>query len=148
MWGILIPITLLSFLVFPVFRTLTYVLPASGTLSLAFFAQFPWLVRRMHGRPLYYEDLEDAEWMEPAIRARFQHAFTRVLVVLNALGVVVLVQYGWTAVMESHSVIEVLGVLGGLYTWHQKAVSILGRYLIKLLYRWRTTQANERRARR
>lgn len=142
MWGILIPVTLLSFLVFEPFRTLTYVLPASGALSLALFAQFPWFVRRLHGRPLYYEDLEDAEWMEPVIRARFQHAFTRVLVVLNALGVVVLVQYGWTAVMESHSVIEVLGVLGGLYTWHQKVVSILGRYLIKLLYRWRTTQTN------
>ena len=143
MWGIFIPCTLLTFLIFEPFRTLIYILPASFAMSLSLFAQFPWLVRRLHGRPLYYEDLEDADWIEPTIRARFQHAFTRILVVLNAMGVVVLVQYGWTAVMESHGVIDILGVLGGLYTWHQKGVSILGRYLLKLLYRWRTTtQAN------
>lgn len=137
MWGILIPCTLISFLVFEPFRCLSYILPAAAVSSFALFAQFPWLVRRLHGRPLYYEDLEDAEWMHPTIRARFQHAFTRVLICVNALGVVILVQYGWNAVMHSHNVIEVFGVLGGLYTWHQKCVSILGRYLLKVLHYWR-----------
>ena len=138
MWGVLIPVTLLSFLVFEPFRRLEYILPASGVLSIAVFSQFPWLVRRLHGKPLYYEDLEDAEWLDPIVRMRFQHAFTRVLIFANALGVIILVQYGWDAVMQSHNVIEVIGILGGLYTWHQKFISILGRYLLKLLYYWRT----------
>ena len=140
MWGIIVPVTLLSFLAFPVMRTHAYILSASGIVSFAVFAQFPWLVTRLHGRPIYYEDLEDDHWVDPLIRTRFQHAFTRVLMVLNALGVVLLVQYGWNAILESHNPIEVLGVLGGLYTWHQKMVTILGKKLLKLLMWFRRSR--------
>ena len=140
MWGILIPVSLASLLAFETFRTRAYVLPAAGVVSFALFTRYPWLVRRIHGRPLYYEDLEDDRWVDPLIRFRFQHAFTRVLMVLNAAGVVLLAQYGWSAAAGAHHPIEVLGVLGGLYTLHQKIVTILGKLLLKLLARFRESE--------
>ena len=53
--------------------------------SLILFKNFPFMAKTLHTRPIYYEDLEDDDEIDPEMITKFQRIFTNVISLLLSI---------------------------------------------------------------
>ena len=123
-------------------------IPASFAGSLSLLSTFPSFAHYLFKKPLYYDDLIDKYTRDPHHAKRYQRVFSIVNIILSAILVTMVVYYAvqrirWAEIAASLDVshgislswFETLGVVGGVVGIYRKWQMILGRCLIKLLYK-------------
>lgn len=124
-------------------RSLVYI---SCTTSLAIYSlllNFPSIVRRVHSRPLYYNDLEDDTYVDPAIRMRFQYLFIIILQITLSFIASILIYYYYDKMHTSTlSGIEMVGVLGGFVSLLLKLENFIGKIVLSTLNMWKLQITN------
>jgi hypothetical protein len=91
-----------------------YILPMAFTSSYCFFVNFPFLLKIMHSKPSYYDDLEDPLYVDSGVRKRFQHIFIIILQIILSIAAVVLAYYYMGDYNNTYlSTVELFGVFGG-----------------------------------
>lgn len=109
-------------------RTLYFIVPASGVATYVVLLNFPLLVKQVHSRPLYYDDLEDDRFVDPLVRKRFQFIFICILQITLTLIISGLIYYYYDRWQNTNlSKIEVFGVLGGSISLLLKIENAIGK---------------------
>lgn len=109
-------------------RTLYFIVPASGVATYVVLLNFPLLVKQVHSRPLYYDDLEDDRFVDPLVRKRFQFIFICILQITVTLIISGLIYYYYDRWYNTNlSKIEVFGVLGGSISLLLKIENAIGK---------------------
>ncbi len=120
-------------------RSLYYILFTTSIATYALLLNFPSIVRRVHSRPLYYNDLEDDKYVDPAIRQRFQYLFIFILQITLTVIISGLIYYYYDKMHVSKlTSIEMIGVLGGFVSLLLKIEHAIGKLALSLLNFWKT----------
>ncbi len=137
-WVSIIVLASLSFI--PALRTRVYMAPAAIAIVYMFLNQYPNYARFANRRKITYEDLEDFRDADPELRKRFQTVFTRIQQIGGALCGGVVVLYGFHVFDSNPSIIESVGLLGGLLSLYAKIFGYVGSLSITCLYRMKKKQ--------
>jgi hypothetical protein len=112
-------------------RTLYYIVPASGFATYIVLLNFPLIVKGVHSRPLYYDDLEDNRFVDPLVRKHFQFIFICILQVTLTLIISGVIYYYYDRLHNTKlSSIEVFGVLGGSISLLLKIENVIGKVML------------------
>lgn len=144
-WIAIIALALL--LLIPALRTRDYMVPASITVVYIFLNQYPDYARFASKRKITYEDLEDFRVSgsdDPELRKRFQVVFTRIQQIGGALCGGIIVLYGFHVFDSNPSLIESVGLLGGLLSLYAKVFGYIGSLSITCLDRMKRQQQTRR----
>ena len=115
-------------------RTLYFIVPASGVATYVVLLNFPLLVKQVHSRPLYYDDLEDDRFVDPLVRKRFQFIFICILQITLTLIISGLIYYYYDRWHNTNlSKIEVFGVLGGTISLLLKIENVIGKITLTFI---------------
>jgi hypothetical protein len=115
-------------------RSLYYLVPASGLTTFILLINFPQIVKKIHGRPLYYEDLVDEKYVDPLIKRHFQIIFICMLQITLTLIMTGLIYYYYDRLHNTElSKMEILGVLGGFISLLMKIENFIGNCTLSLL---------------
>lgn len=115
-------------------RTPYYIIPVSGIATYIVLINFPQIVKRVHARPLYYGDLEDARFVDPLIRKRFQFIFIIISQINLSLIMSVLIFYYYDRLHNTElSRMEIVGVIGGFVALLSKIENIIGKLTLTLM---------------
>lgn len=141
---LLLPFVLLPLLVFlpaPGYewsKSLYFVMPTSIIAVYGLLLNFPTLVARAHSRPLYYDDLEDDRYIDPAIKRRFQFIFVIILQITLTLIISGMIYYYYDRFhITGLSKIEIFGVLGGFISLLLKIENMIGKSILTGLNMWK-----------
>tara|TARA_Y200000002_G_scaffold356910_1_gene339031 strand:- start:483 stop:1130 length:648 start_codon:yes stop_codon:yes gene_type:complete len=110
-----------------------------GVSSFILFWNFPKLVYYTASRPLYYEDLFiDASKLPNydvslSIKQRFQFILEWVLIVTNTLLVAALSDYWLYKTVDHFTIIEIVGITGGIIKVFQTVNNTISRIMLKVL---------------
>lgn len=109
-------------------RTLYYIVPSTGLATYVVLLNFPSAVKKIHSRPLYYDDLEDDRFIDNSTRKRFQFIFICILQITLTLIISGLIYYYYDRLYNTNlSKIEVFGVLGGSISLLLKIENVIGK---------------------
>ncbi len=115
-------------------RTSYYIIPVSGIATYIVLINFPQIVKRVHARPLYYCDLEDARFVDPLIRKRFQFIFIIISQINLSLIMSVLIFYYYDRLHNTElSRMEIVGVIGGFVALLSKIENIIGKFTLTVM---------------
>jgi hypothetical protein len=115
-------------------RSLYYLVPASGLTTFILLINFPQIVKKIHGKPLYYEDLVDEKYIDPLIKRHFQIIFICILQITLTLIMTGLIYYYYDRLHNTElSKMEILGVLGGFISLLMKIENFIGNCILSLL---------------
>ena len=112
-----------------------------GISAFILFWNFPKLVYLTASRPLYYEDLFiDASKLpnydvSSIIKNRFQIILEWVLIITNTLLVMALSDYWLYKTLDHFTVIEIVGITGGIIKVFQTVNNTISRLMLKLLHK-------------
>ena len=112
-----------------------------GISAFILFWNFPKLVYLTASRPLYYEDLFiDASKLpnydvSSTIKNRFQIILEWVLIITNTLLVMALSDYWLYKTVDHFTVIEIVGITGGIIKVFQTVNNTISRLMLKLLHK-------------
>lgn len=112
-----------------------------GISAFILFWNFPKLVYLTASRPLYYEDLFiDASKLpnydvSSIIKNRFQIILEWVLIITNTLLVMALSDYWLYKTVDHFTVIEIVGITGGIIKVFQTVNNTISRLMLKLLHK-------------
>lgn len=116
------------------FRSLYYVIPASGIATYVLLLNFPCIVEKVHSRPLYFNDLEDNRDIEPSTQKRFQMIFVCILQITLTLLVAGLVYYYYDQFHSTGlSKMEIFGVIGGFVSLMLKIENVVGKFALTIV---------------
>lgn len=110
-----------------------------GVSAFILFWNFPKLVYYTASRPLYYEDLFiDASKLpnydvSVSIKKRFQFILEWVLIVTNTLLVAALSDYWLYKTVDHFTIIEIVGITGGIIKVFQTVNNTISRIMLKIL---------------
>ena len=110
-----------------------------GISAFILFWNFPKLVYYTASRPLYYEDLFiDASKLpnydvSVSIKKRFQFILEWVLIVTNTLLVAALSDYWLYKTVDHFTIIEIVGITGGIIKVFQTVNNTISRIMLKIL---------------
>ena len=110
-----------------------------GVSSFILFWNFPKLVYYTASRPLYYEDLFIDSSKLPnydvslSIKKRFQFILEWVLIITNTLLVAALSDYWLYKTVDHFTIIEIVGITGGIIKVFQTVNNTISRIMLKLL---------------
>ena len=110
-----------------------------GVSAFILFWNFPKLVYYTASRPLYYEDLFiDASKLPNydvsiSIKKRFQFILEWVLIVTNTLLVAALSDYWLYKTVDHFTIIEIVGITGGIIKVFQTVNNTISRIMLKIL---------------
>ena len=110
-----------------------------GVSAFILFWNFPKLVYYTASRPLYYEDLFiDASKLPNydvslSIKQRFQFILEWVLIVTNTLLVAALSDYWLYKTVDHFTIIEIVGITGGIIKVFQTVNNTISRIMLKVL---------------
>ena len=110
-----------------------------GVSAFILFWNFPKLVYYTASRPLYYEDLFiDASKLPNydvslSIKKRFQFILEWVLIVTNTLLVAALSDYWLYKTVDHFTIIEIVGITGGIIKVFQTVNNTISRIMLKVL---------------
>lgn len=110
-----------------------------GVSAFILFWNFPKLVYYTASRPLYYEDLFiDASKLPNydvslSIKRRFQFILEWVLIVTNTLLVAALSDYWLYKTVDHFTIIEIVGITGGIIKVFQTVNNTISRIMLKVL---------------
>ena len=115
-------------------RYLWYLVPASGLSTFILLINFPQIVKNIHGRPLYYEDLVDEKYIDPLIKKHFQIIFICILQITLTFIMTCLIYYYYDRLHNTElSRMEILGVLGGFISLLMKIENFMGNCILTML---------------
>ena len=102
--------------------------------SLILFKNFPFMAKTLHTRPIYYEDLEDDDEIDPEMITKFQRIFTNVISLLLSIVMAILFDF-WIFKQDEKNLTwrERLGISGGLLSIYWKVQSYAGSFLLSIL---------------
>ena len=102
-----------------------------GTL---FLYNCPYFVRCIHIKPIYFEDLQVDEKIDPSVKTKFQDIFTRTMNIMLALAITGLVNYALYKMKDSPlSLFELFGMLGGIMSLYRTIWDYIGKILLNIL---------------
>ena len=110
-----------------------------GVSAFILFWNFPKLVYYTASRPLYYEDLFIDSSKLPnydvslSIKKRFQFILEWVLIITNTLLVAALSDYWLYKTVDHFTIIEIVGITGGIIKVFQTVNNTISRIMLKLL---------------
>ena len=110
-----------------------------GVSAFILFWNFPKLVYYTASRPLYYEDLFIDSSKLPnydvslSIKKRFQFILEWVLIITNTLLVAALSDYWLYKTVDHFTIIEIIGITGGIIKVFQTVNNTISRIMLKLL---------------
>ena len=110
-----------------------------GVSAFILFWNFPKLVYYTASRPLYYEDLFIDSSKLPnydvslSIKKRFQFILEWVLIVTNTLLVAALSDYWLYKTVDHFTIIEIIGITGGIIKVFQTVNNTISRIMLKVL---------------
>lgn len=150
MWFVWVSmVVLVSLTAIPDLRTRIYMVPASIAVVYLFLNRYPYYARFANRRKITYEDLEDFQDADPELRKRFQRVFTRIQQIGGALCGGVIVMYGFHVFHTDQTVLESMGLLGGLLSLYARIFGYIGSFSIACLDRMKKKQrASETRSKR
>jgi hypothetical protein len=136
-----IPLCILPFLPlgYVSLDTVIYILPSSFLAAYVFLLNFPCIIRNIHTRPLYYEDLLH-HGEEP--HQVYQMYFLRITQITMSVSVSSVVYYYYNQLhLTRLSKLEILGVFGGYFSLLLKIERVIGNSVLSLISRYK--QAND-----
>lgn len=141
MWFVWLSMVVLGSLsVIPQLRTRVYMVPASIAIVYLFLNRYPNYARFANRRKITYEDLEDFSDADPELRKRFQRVFTRIQQIGGALCGGVIVMYAFHVFHSDQTVLESMGLLGGLLSLYARIFGYIGSFSIACLNRMKKRQ--------
>lgn len=112
-------------------KSLYFLISASAVSTYVLLINFPSIVKKVHSRPLYYDDLEDGRYVAPAIRKRFQFIFVCILQITLTIIISGLIYYYYDRLHNTElSTIEIFGVLGGFISLLLKIENFIGKFTL------------------
>ena len=127
-------------------RTFYFLVPVSGISTYILLINFPKIAQSAHSRPLYYDDLEDIDYVNTSVRKRFQVIFVFIIQITLTLIMSGLIYYYYDRVKNTNlSRMEIFGVLGGFISLLLKIENGIGKCMLTLLNicKSRETRFNE-----
>lgn len=121
-----------------------FITPFVFVWSYLIFYNFPTLVKMMHTRPTYFEDLRDNTFAEEKRKQQYQNIFIYTLQFGAAIGVAVLIDYWMYQVKPNTSWSEALGITGGILGTFSTAISIYGNRILFFIKRRKDKIETER----
>lgn len=115
-------------------RTAYYIIPVSGIATYILLINFPQIVKRVHTRPLYFDDLEDDRFVDPLVRKRFQFIFIIISQINLSLIMSALIFYYYDRLHNTElSRMEIVGIIGGFVALLSKAENIIGKITLSFM---------------
>jgi hypothetical protein len=112
-------------------RTIYYITASVIMSTFSILINFPSIIHFLHGRPVYFEDLEDDQAADRKTKRRFQLAFEISLTITLAILMGSLIDYYLDRFNHTTlSDLELLGVLGGFLSLLSKCEDIIGKALL------------------
>jgi hypothetical protein len=131
---IIIPLGIIPLIFVETLQTYIYVSCYTLLSSVIFLYNCPYFIQCIHIKPVYFEDLQVDEKIDPLVKTKFQDVFTRVLNILLAMALTILVNYTLYKMKDSPlSVFELFGMLGGIISLYKTIWDYLGKILLKIL---------------
>lgn len=141
MWFVWVTIfALLSLCIIPELQTRMYMVPASIVIVYLFLNRYPYYARIANRRKITYEDLEDLRDTDLHLRKRFQMVFTRIQQIGGALCGGMIVMYGFHVFHSQQSILESVGMLGGLLSLYARIFGYIGSFSIACLDKMKKKQ--------
>ena len=134
-WSLLcIPLLSIPPIFFEELRGVIYVTPASIISSFLILYHYPYFLKSMHTKPLYFEDLEDNGEIDDELKRKFQHIFIIVINVILAFIMGGIVDYAFYRVHNSSlNWFELTGLVGGMLSLYRSLWDYVGRFLLLVL---------------
>lgn len=110
-----------------------FVTPIIFLWSYLIFYNFPFLVKILHTRPTYFEDLHDNTLAEERRKLRYQNIFIKTLQFGAAISIAVLVDYWMYQVKPNTSWSEAFGITGGILGTFGTALVLYGNFILTVL---------------
>lgn len=127
-------------------RELWYTTPLAVVCSFIVFYNIPWLVRVLHLKPTYYEDLIDDESISEEFRYKFQNSFTIVITIFLSLTFCIVLDYIFYNFKKSElSWQEKIGIIGGGLSLYGSAQRTIGSLLLFFCMRSKEKKQIKRR---
>jgi hypothetical protein len=127
-------------------RNLCYVVLTSGLSTYIFLLNFPIIVKKIHERPTYYEDLEELEYdneINPLVKKRFQIIFVFILQLTLTLISSGMIYYYYNHLHNTTlTKLEIFGVLGGSISLMLKIENCIGTFMLLILHKCKS-QSNK-----
>jgi hypothetical protein len=94
----------------------------------------PIIVKQIHSRPIYYDDLEDTRFINTSVRKRFQLVFIFILqITLTCITAGLVYYYHDRLTTTNLSSIELFGVFGGFISLLLKIENIIGKLALTVI---------------
>jgi hypothetical protein len=115
-------------------RNLYFIVPASGVGTYIILLNFPSLVKAVHSRPLYYDDLEDIRFVDYSVRRRYQFVFILILQITFTIIISGLIYYYYNRFhLTTLSNVEMFGVFGGCISLLLKIENNIGTAVLNII---------------
>lgn len=128
---LLVPGILWGLYFIPYFENIIYLSPLISITSFIIFWNFPIFVTYFHMKPIYYDDIiNNISDGEEGLRKKISYIFTLVLTVSSCIILGTVVEL-WSARFEhNESILEIIGLTGGLLSIYSKFVTYFGKFLL------------------
>lgn len=132
---------ILIFIPYPIFdftKTIWYIVPSCVFFSTALLLNFPKILHVLHARKTTIEDLNDIRSLNKKVKNRFIKIFELSLTFMLAITIGCVIEYYLNKFNFSNLYnIEILGVLGGIFSLIHRIESIIGKVLLVILKRYK-----------
>lgn len=116
-------------------QTLYFLVPVSGLSSYILLINFPIIIKNIHGKPLYFEDLEDDAFIDPLIRKHFQMIFVVMVQITLTMLISGMIYYYYNQFKNTTlSKIELFGIAGGAVSLLMKIENTFGKMILSVLH--------------
>lgn len=130
------------------FQSVLYITPCTVLGSYIILYHFPYFLKSMHTRPLYFEELENNEEIDKNLKKCFQDIFLKVINIVLAIVIGAIVDYAFYRFHDSKlSWFEILGLIGGMLSLYRSAWDYIGRVLL-LWLSFQKSYYNDKRKRK
>lgn len=115
-------------------HNLYFIIPASSIGTYIILLNFPSLVKSVHSRPLYYDDLEDIRFIDDSVRRRYQFVFILILQITFTIIISGLIYYYYNRFhLTTLSDMELFGVFGGCISLLLKIENNIGTAILNII---------------
>lgn len=132
---------ILIFIPHPIFdftKTILYILLSCVLFSIALLINFPKILHLLHARKTTIDDLKDIRSTNKKIKNRFIRIFELSLTFMLAITIGCVIEYYLNKFNFSNLYnIEVLGVLGGIFSLIHRIEAIIGKILLAVLKKYK-----------
>lgn len=131
---IIIPLLFLPCIFFEFATQVYYITPCSLISFYLILYNYPYFLKSIHTKPLYFEDLEDNDAIDSEVKRKFQKTFLIIINFILPFIASAIVDYMVYRFRDSSlSWFEVLGFVGGMISLYRSIWDHVGRFLLMYL---------------